>query len=54
MEVHNLNPTAATVWQLCDGQTTPQQIAGPLKGDLDAVQAEQLVWLTLKRLEKSL
>lgn len=53
MEVHNLNPTAATVWQLCDGQTSPQQIAQHLKGDLTPAQAEELVWLTLARLEKA-
>ncbi|NJN92745.1 MAG: PqqD family protein [Anaerolineales bacterium] len=53
MEVHNLNPTAATVWQLCDGQTSPQQMARQLKGDLTPAQAEELVWLTLARLEKA-
>ena len=53
MEVHNLNLTAATVWQLCDGQTSPAQMATQLKGDLTPEQAEELVWLTLKRLEKA-
>jgi hypothetical protein len=53
LEVHNLNPTAAKVWQLCDGQTSPQQMAGQLKGDLTPAQAEELVWLTLARLEKA-
>ena len=53
LEVHNLNPTAATVWQLCDGQTSPQQMAARLPGDLTPAQAEELVWLTLARLEKA-
>jgi hypothetical protein len=53
MEVHNLNPTAARVWELCDGQTTPQQMAAQLHGDLTPAQAEELVWLTLKRLEQA-
>jgi hypothetical protein len=53
LEVHNLNPTAAKVWQLCDGQTSPQQMAHQLKGDLTLTQAEELVWLTLKRLEQA-
>ncbi len=53
MEVHNLNPTAARVWELCDGGTTPQQIAAQLHGDLTPAQAEELVWLSLKRLEKA-
>ena len=26
LKVHNLNPTAAKVWQLCDGQTSPQEM----------------------------
>jgi hypothetical protein len=41
------------VWQLCDGQTTPQEMAAQLHGDLTPAQAEELVWLTLKRLEKA-
>lgn len=53
MEVHNLNPTAATVWQLCDGQTSPQQMAEKLQAELDTPHAEELVWLTLQRLEKA-
>jgi hypothetical protein len=53
LKVHNLNSTAAQVWEMCDGQTTPQQIAAQLKGDLSPVQAEELVWLTLKRLEQA-
>ncbi len=30
-EVHALNPTAALVWQQCDGQTSPEQIVGRLR-----------------------
>ena len=52
-EVHALNPTAATVWQLCDGQTSPQQMAGQLRGDLNAEQAEALVWASLEQLRKA-
>ena len=29
-EVHALNATAARIWQLCDGQTTVQEIASQL------------------------
>ena len=50
-QVHNLNPTAARVWELCDGRTTPQEMAAQLHGDLTPAQAEELVWLSLKRLE---
>jgi hypothetical protein len=53
MEVHNLNPTAAKVWELCDGQTSPAQIAEQLQTELNTPHAEELVWLTLARLEKA-
>ena len=54
-EVHNLNPTAALVWELCDGQTTPQQMAQRLQAasDLDETQAEDVVWMTLEELEQA-
>ena len=53
MEVHNLNHTAATIWNLCDGQTSPKQMAEQIKGDLTQEQAEALVWMTLKQLEEA-
>jgi hypothetical protein len=53
MEVHNLNPTAAKVWELCDGQTSPAQMAEKLQAELDMPHTEELVWLTLARLEKA-
>jgi hypothetical protein len=54
-EVHALNPTAARVWQLCDGHSSPAQIAATLQAEVDvpAVEAQELVWLTLARLEKA-
>lgn len=52
-EVHALNPTAARVWQQCDGQTSPAQIAEKLQAELNVPHAEDLVWLTLARLEKA-
>jgi hypothetical protein len=52
-QVHSLNPTAARVWQQCDGQTSPAQLAARLQTDLETPQAEELVWLTLDRLEKA-
>jgi hypothetical protein len=53
MEVYNLNPTAAKVWELCDGQTSPAQMAEKLRAELNTPHAEELVWLTLARLEKA-
>jgi hypothetical protein len=52
-EVHALNATAAQVWQQCDGQTSPAQIAARLQAHLDTPHAEELVWLSLHRLEKA-
>ena len=49
-QVHSLNPTAAQVWQGCDGQTSPAQLAGRLQPELAPAQAEALVWLALDRL----
>src|SRR5215213_3735580 len=52
-EVHALNPTAARVWQQCDGQTSPQQIAAMFAAELNVPNAEELVWLTLSKLEQA-
>src|SRR5438552_19033755 len=52
-EVHALNPTAARVWQQCDGQTSPEQIAATLAAELNVPDAEELVWLTLSKLEQA-
>ena len=52
-EVHALNPTAALVWQHCDGQTSPMQLAQALQAALNVPNAEELVWLTLSQLEKT-
>ena len=49
-QVHSLNRTAAQVWQACDGQRGPAQLAGRLEPDLESAQAEVLVWLALDRL----
>jgi hypothetical protein len=52
-KVHALNPTAALVWQHCDGQTSPAELAVRLEAELNVSQAEALVWLTLDQLEKA-
>jgi hypothetical protein len=51
--VHALNPTAAKVWQLCDGQTSPAQIGAALQFALGVPNAEEVVWLTLAQLERA-
>ena len=54
-QCHVLNATSALVFQHCDGQTTPQQLAELLrqKFNLPHSQVEQLLWLTLDELEKA-
>lgn len=54
-EVHALNPTAAQIWQLCDGETSPEQMADRMRAslgvDLDAAQAKALVSTSLVQLQ---
>jgi hypothetical protein len=52
-QVHSLNPTAARVWQRCDGQSSAAQIAAALLADMPPAQAEELVWMTLDQLAKA-
>jgi len=54
-EVHALNPTAARVWQQCDGHTSLAQLAAMLQADLQLpdIEAQELAWLTLAQLEKA-
>jgi hypothetical protein len=54
-EVHALNPTAARVWQQCDGQTSLTQIAATLQAELQVpdAEAQELAWLALAQLEKA-
>jgi hypothetical protein len=56
-QAHCLNRTAALVWQSCDGNTTPSEIARRLKLELDADgkkdSREEMVWLALDQLERN-
>jgi hypothetical protein len=51
--VHALNPTAARVWQLCDGVTSPEAIAAALHRDIAVRDAEAVVDLTLRSLARA-
>jgi len=52
--VHALNPSLARVWHLCDGQTSPADMAERLRADLapevSSQQADALVWSGLSQL----
>ncbi len=40
--VHILNPTALAVWDLCDGQHTPAQIAAELRARFATVEGQDV------------
>jgi hypothetical protein len=49
LQLHSLNPTAAQVFEMCDGQTSPEQMAARL----DMPHAEAVVWQSLDELDKA-
>ena len=51
-QVHALNPTAARVWRLCDGATSPDAIAAALRVEMGIPEAEAVVDLTLRELAR--
>ena len=51
-EVHALNPTAARVWRLCDGATSPEAIAAVLRVEMGIPEAEAVVDLALAQLAR--
>jgi len=51
--MHALNPTAAMVWEQCDGKTDPAEMANRLESELKVPNADKLVTLSLSRLEKA-
>ena len=52
-KIHALNPTAAFVWQHCNGHRTREELAILLQQEFQAPQADALLNLTLDRLEKA-
>ena len=51
-QVHALNPTAARVWRLCDGATSPDAIAAALRVEMGIPEADAVVDLTLRQLAR--
>lgn len=47
---HCLNAVAATVWRLCDGQTSVARMAGAVADATGTAADEDLVWYALRRL----
>ena len=52
-ERHTLYPVAAFIFQLCDGKTTPQEMAARLQQEMNIRFAEQVTWIALEELEQS-
>ena len=52
-KAHCLNPTAALVWNHCDGNTTVADIARAIQHDVNAPVDEDVIWLGLDQLSKS-
>jgi len=46
-QMHSLNPTAASVFELCDGETSPEQMAVKLDAP------KELIWQSLAELDKA-
>ncbi len=54
-QAHNLNSTATSVWQWCDGHTNCDTMVSRLadKHSLSYEQAEEILWLTFDQLERA-
>ena len=49
---HCLNPTAAKVWNYCDGETTLAEACSALSRDLETPVDEKLVWYAVDQFAK--
>ena len=47
LQMHSLNPTAASAFELCDGETSPEQMAAKLDAP------KELIWQSLAELDKA-
>ena len=52
-KAHCLNPTAAAVWQHCDGRTSVPELAAMLRRECDIAADDDVVWLALRQLQKA-
>jgi hypothetical protein len=50
---HCLNPTAARVWELCDGQRSVTQIASEIGSGAGSEASEEVVWLAVEQLSRA-
>ena len=52
-KAHCLNPSAAAIWKLCDGQTTTDQITNSLSKNNSVPVDERVVWLALAEFRRT-
>jgi len=52
-KAHCLNPTAALVWNHCDGKASVADIARAIQDEVNAPVDEDVIWLGLDQLSKS-
>jgi hypothetical protein len=52
-KAHCLNHPAATIWSLCDGVSTPAEIAEKMARQTGQPITEKFVWLGLEQLERN-
>ena len=50
---HCLNQTAANVWKLCDGKSSPAEIATRLGTGLEPAAAQEVVWTAIDQLSRA-
>ncbi len=50
---HCLNQTAANVWKLCDGNSSPAEIATRLGVELEPAAAQEVVWAAIDQLGRA-
>ena len=50
---HCLNQTAANVWKLCDGKSSPAEIASRLGAELEPAAAQEVVWAAVEQLSRA-
>lgn len=52
-KAHCLNPTAALVWNHCDGKASVADIARAIQNEINAPVDEDVIWIGLDQLSKS-
>jgi hypothetical protein len=52
-QAHNLNRTAALVWQHCDGETSIADLTALLQTEMGTRVSQETVWFALEQLQRA-